>query len=434
MKLFIHIGSDKCGSTSIQVDLFHHQKLLEKQGIFIPKSGLSNDTGHEACFLNGPTDDYFELIKELQKAENYFEKAIISWEGIHFMQREILYKHFSELRNFDAVAIYYIREQSELIQSGILQNWKAGDQKNPFNMMTPPQRKYYEIATLWTDFLNNKCIVRLFDRESLKEGDVIEDFYHIVGANRTESNGVKRQERNDSISYESAFLLSKIDQYLNPGNFERRQWVRVISEIQKNFPFHKYFLSKAEVEKIRGHYQGNNQRLTREYELPEINLDKITWMEPKKEPECTEEMLCRAWAIFERLEISRKRTEWISGWYGQEPWGRWCSGDCSLIGVNLTEFERKSGIQLTIYGRYFIKLPFHSDLIIRGYRSFPDVNLTCFITYIPAEAIPQSNRLILEIRHPFKTSPSAHNLNTDTRELSFGLFQLRWEALSPSSI
>ena len=50
MKLIIHIGSDKCGSTAIQTSLALNRELLLKESIYVPVAGFGRASGHAGCF------------------------------------------------------------------------------------------------------------------------------------------------------------------------------------------------------------------------------------------------------------------------------------------------------------------------------------------------------------------------------------------------
>ena len=50
MKLWLHIGTDKAGSTALQTHLASNRDWLQRQGVYLPLTGLGPDNGHAALF------------------------------------------------------------------------------------------------------------------------------------------------------------------------------------------------------------------------------------------------------------------------------------------------------------------------------------------------------------------------------------------------
>jgi hypothetical protein len=101
--LFVHIGTHKTGTTSIQNFLRHHATRLNECGIFVPASGtLNEESGHHNIAWEMRQDRRYdrrlggvdELIRELKTcAQN---TAVISSEDF-----EYLVQYPSELKAFD---------------------------------------------------------------------------------------------------------------------------------------------------------------------------------------------------------------------------------------------------------------------------------------------------------------------------------------------
>jgi hypothetical protein len=101
--LFVHVGTHKTGTTSIQNFLRYHSTRLKECGVFVPKAGTLNPTsGHHNIAweirkdprYNARIDGIAELVEEL-KASNE-STAVISSEDF-----EYLVQYPSELKAFD---------------------------------------------------------------------------------------------------------------------------------------------------------------------------------------------------------------------------------------------------------------------------------------------------------------------------------------------
>ena len=87
MKVFLHIGTDKTGSTAIQQHLYVDRQWLLARGAYVPLTGLGKDNGHQ-MLLNTMADEQMScMADELATAEaDGFTYAIISWEGMRFFR------------------------------------------------------------------------------------------------------------------------------------------------------------------------------------------------------------------------------------------------------------------------------------------------------------------------------------------------------------
>jgi len=152
MKLILHPGQPKCGSTTIQRAILRNRNKLEQQGIYFPDQQF-RFSFEENCNLKADTSRLYykkihnaadsqlaeELISFDKRVEEALHKAgkvgchtvLISAEnlinkvmqpsgdGIH----EIFKKHFSEIR-----VIYFVRRQDDFILSAWQQwNHKIGE-------------------------------------------------------------------------------------------------------------------------------------------------------------------------------------------------------------------------------------------------------------------------------------------------------------------
>jgi len=137
MRLFLHIGTEKTGTTSIQNSLVRNSNLLEDSGIHVLKAcGTGNMRALPAiCMQIDKFDDYFKsksidtiekkeahsreilakMSSEIEALPSHIHTVVISSEHFHsrlFSQKEVLRvaevlgEFFSEIH-----VVCYIREQ-----------------------------------------------------------------------------------------------------------------------------------------------------------------------------------------------------------------------------------------------------------------------------------------------------------------------------------
>ncbi len=425
MKLYIHIGSDKCGSTAIQKSLHLNRSNLIKLGHYIPSSGFGRENGHASCFIDKSGKVFSLLIEELKSIENEFSAAIISWEGIHFLNAKTLINEYKELKEFNSVALYYVRDQAEIIQSGILQQWKQSHCNVPFKKIFPETRKYYNIAERWSNFLGQKTIVVNYDRNKFPKNDIAYDFYNRIGFRDYKLLEPITQSTNDSLQYESALFLSHFGEHREFKNVNKRKaFVSELISIQKQYSFSKYFFSKSDVAEVRDYYRTNNQQLCKNYGV-NIDVNRSCWISDGYDPEVPWNLSSR---ILEKLASKDQYNipvTLIDGWHlkGDHKYGTWTFGKVSKLAINIPKafLKQKKEIFLTIKGEYSNQVAKRSNLIIDEKRLVKGVNLEGFQFKIDYENIGADGIIRLNIENLNMTSGLTISTLTKPRKISFRL-------------
>ena len=130
MNLFVHIGFPKTGSSAIQAHLHLNRDWLLEQGMLFPETGHSPGYGHVLLFEDKTFSLFDELHSELACHQaNGIRSAVLSWEGIAQLGPVKLERIAQCLEGHELKVVGYIREQSEVIQSGYFQAAKQRSQK-----------------------------------------------------------------------------------------------------------------------------------------------------------------------------------------------------------------------------------------------------------------------------------------------------------------
>ncbi|MFT4803659.1 MAG: hypothetical protein ACI9YE_000854 [Psychroserpens sp.] len=140
-KLILHVGMPKTGTSAIQYFLEMNQSVLGGNGFAYPGNGTANSnrsTTGNAGELNrlarqeseDPQEVFFKRFKKLVESEECVsaDNVILSNEGLHRLASGFhsRIKEYCDAKNIDVQIVFYLRVQSELLESGFLQRSKSG--------------------------------------------------------------------------------------------------------------------------------------------------------------------------------------------------------------------------------------------------------------------------------------------------------------------
>ncbi|MEM8854340.1 MAG: hypothetical protein AAGD34_11620 [Pseudomonadota bacterium] len=208
--LWIHAGTNKTGTTSIQASLEASRPWLAKNGILYPGTTLNHhhlaraaEAGEEA--MTAAVD----ALDHAAKGNGRATTTIISTERLQSITLEMKRRFVRTLENKYGPArlLIYLREPVDHATSSAAQAIKTRTKTYEEICTDPKIFAYREQLTEWKQVLGNaNMTVRKFDRASLK-GDAVEDFMHAIDAGSL-LNGLTVVRRNESISMAAARALS----------------------------------------------------------------------------------------------------------------------------------------------------------------------------------------------------------------------------------
>lgn len=251
-KIFIHIGSGKTGSSSIQTAL---SSYFRDKNIDIVYPAIEG-TGHqnlEVMFRQnnklsrGLKSKYsnLQLLEEYKHSFKYkfntslkdTNNAIISSEFLFgFSLREITLfkKHLDDLGFTDYKILAYIRSPESYYLSLIQQKIKAS------HLIVPPKDFKSDFAKkiqLWQNvFGKSSLIVREFNKNTLIKNDVVYDFAELISAFFSKLINLESVSTNESIAaegmiflqhYRSIFFKSHNDIFKKESNSLLRELIKV---------------------------------------------------------------------------------------------------------------------------------------------------------------------------------------------------------------
>ncbi|EAL2431067.1 hypothetical protein AXV84_09255, partial [Campylobacter coli] len=267
MTAYVHIGTEKTGSTSIQFFLYSNRRLLQRQNMIYPISIGNYSSQWNFTFLayNNLRNDFYCLSKGIFKKDDFLhhkkdiflkfkdellkskcEKVVISSEHLSSRIqdlseikriRKILY-----LLGFKKIKIIvYIREQTSDMISSFSTTLKSGAIGNIQANSKKYFKGYHKLLLLkWQQiFGKENLIVRLFDKSEFYQGDLLKDFVHSIGL-KWDNEFVIPPKQNESLDLIGVEILRRVNNLLPLFVNEDRNYLRG----DLNYFIQKYFSSK----------------------------------------------------------------------------------------------------------------------------------------------------------------------------------------------
>ena len=202
-ELLLHIGSHKTGTTTIQIGMAEHREALVQQGVdYLPHDGppllhryLGPTTPWNVAEGGFCVTDPDGLERVFSEA--VCDKAIASSENFSFFFERDAIEQVKKLaaRHFDKtrILVYLRRQDSHIVshhQEGSKHNRRAEEQIFGYSTSSIPWDSLYldkyldynKRIGMWMDVFGEENVtVRVFDRETLKNGDVWADFLDVTG-------------------------------------------------------------------------------------------------------------------------------------------------------------------------------------------------------------------------------------------------------------
>ena len=269
-KIFLHVGSGKTGSTSIQKSLYECKKANDSE-IFYPTllSHKSSQIFRFAfCNVNDtPSNIRAQYGGEARSKEYYIfqqqikdsfksqveghNNVVVSSEFLFLSTKEEVDQINIFLRDlgFDEIhVIMYLRDPAKYYLSVAQQSLK-----NQFTMPKPDGFRYNisEAIENWESITLSSLTVKEFDRSCLQEGDVVKDFEGYLRSHSVNVELNLSSMKNETMSVEGTVILQEyhramsLDKKLNNNSiFEYKLRARRLS----------YLLTKGTKPVLRSDY------------------------------------------------------------------------------------------------------------------------------------------------------------------------------------
>jgi hypothetical protein len=477
VKVTIHIGMPKTGTSAIQSFLGVNRDWIESQDIVIPGAGFNPALGH--CFLFSRSDfkdpgaAAAQLVGEIGRLRELKDEisllkgrdarhALLTWEGFSHFDRSAIETLYDALEGCELEILCYIREQSRLLTSQILQSVKS-EIVTARDLMSDTDRlmarwqahaDYHQMLGNWhsAGSGNHRVRTRVFDRSLLAGGDIVDDFIAALGLERPADMELHGEDVNTSLDEASTAIVALFEE-VGINHRHRYQLIHALLNADKTAkpkPETGLFTSE-QLAGISEMYRESNLALLEDY--PPENCTAEYFGELMLHPPASTTQvtgptieLCRAaiaairgrapktWhgELLQSHRLGDITHSVGEGWRSSEDDGIWSVGDRSTIAFRLPHVPLGSGPASCLVqtnARYFGD---NQSTVIKGMGVEERVDMREGEICIPLTEEALDNGISLDLIHDHPVSPVELGTGPSEDKLALKLRKLSYRLISSS--
>ncbi|HAG69491.1 MAG TPA: hypothetical protein DCL38_05915 [Lachnospiraceae bacterium] len=301
--IYLHIGTTKTGTSSIQNFLYLNRSFLAKKGYCFKRLPIicyeHYDRNRNGMFIGGHRrlaiigqvpikirDRILEFgLKQVEKQLKHFSTVILTDESLWGFFQKTGYKNLKRIKAFaddnNALLklIVYLRPQEDWIESIYRQSikqCKSGKNRPEWGEFIShpeqwPKTDYYEGLRHLSDIVGKEnIIVRIYDRKEFMGGKAENDFLQAIGLDPSEGYVIPNEEKNTSISPNYIEIKRILNQLEGVGNITHNDLIygQLATEAcSRNLrkSSRETFMNAQERAMIRKLYEDGNQKIIKEY-------------------------------------------------------------------------------------------------------------------------------------------------------------------------
>lgn len=304
---YIHIGTEKTGTSSVQKFMLDNEKALKRRGVLYPLEcgylsnfqllwyATDNPNSHAIPCPKDLTDPDIRRQWESEFTARHQRKVLgfqakhpsrstVVYSSEHLQSRLIDEAPIERLKNLlepmydDFRIIVYLRRQDQLAVSGYSTLLRGGHTQ-PFTIpkanRTSHYYNYVRLLELWSNvFGKEKIIVKLYERSHLKNGDIVDDFGDLVGFDPNQDVYTRVSASNTSLSLSAQVALFRLndiiarDESKSRHNWDklREQFVIHIEKIQDNYSTD--LMDRQSAIDFYNIFKADNDSIVRDFNIP----------------------------------------------------------------------------------------------------------------------------------------------------------------------
>ena len=295
--LYIHIGTSKTGTTTIQTYCGINREQLKSKGVLFPIMPYhydritENRNGHflyATIYENGVRNKEKEkqvLKQELDYIVDCFkdyDNVLLSEESIWWAtatRRKGLWKYLqehSQQNNYQVKIIVYLRRQDQFMMSRynqIIKTDTGGGTQRFYEYFKDMNGKYkcvmnyrQRLDYMAKFFPKENIVVKRFDRSYFYNGDLNADFLHILGVEIDDTFAELPKDENLGISVQSGELKRVLNRLGTMTFAENQKLLQMLNECEVLLPKREVSIMTTEhIEKFMKKFIDDNESIAVDY-------------------------------------------------------------------------------------------------------------------------------------------------------------------------
>ena len=295
--LYIHIGTSKTGTTTIQTYCGINREQLKSKGVLFPIMPYhydritKNRNGHflyAKIYENGVRNKEKEkqvLKQELDYIVDCFkdyDNVLLSEESIWWAtatRRKGLWKYLqehSQQNNYQVKIIVYLRRQDQFMMSRynqIIKTDTGGGTQRFYEYFKDMNGKYkcvmnyrQRLDYMAKFFPKENIVVKRFDRSYFYNGDLNADFLHILGVEIDDTFAELPKDENLGISVQSGELKRVLNRLGTMTFAENQKLLQMLNECEVLLPKREVSIMTTEhIEKFMKKFIDDNESIAVDY-------------------------------------------------------------------------------------------------------------------------------------------------------------------------
>lgn len=345
MKIILHIGQSKTGTSALQSALSRHRSTLAGHGILYPDCFLKNVPIHMVnhnSFANAlnefsfyphlSADQYWEQFMNqyqsgdynclLLSGESFYGGRPHPWEdtssGAYYAQQENkLLKLKSYVQDLEIIVIAYLRPQEKWLESAIphiiryagTMGQKVYESDKQVMNILDPFLDYNHVIDLWDKIISpQKIELCEYNRQNFPEKDIVSDFLNRIGvSNKNFQKEHSADNVHDSWSWEFIEVKKKLN-LKKKSRISEDTIIHIINRLDTKFGSkRKYRISSELIDFCKQKYAQGNKELSDKYNdgIP-VFADEISKNSGKEYTQPNDEEISNAMQIFDSYYKSLK--------------------------------------------------------------------------------------------------------------------------------
>lgn len=295
--LYLHIGTSKTGTTTIQTYCGINREQLKSKGVLFPIMPYhydritENRNGHflyATIYENGVRNKEKEkqvLKQELDYIVDCFkdyDNVLLSEESIWWAtatRRKGLWKYLqehSQQNNYQVKIIVYLRRQDQFMMSRynqIIKTDTGGGTQRFYEYFKDMNGKYkcvmnyrQRLDYMAKFFPKENIVVKRFDRSYFYNGDLNADFLHILGVEIDDTFAELPKDENLGISVQSGELKRVLNRLGTMTFAENQKLLQMLNECEVLLPKREVSIMTTEhIEKFMKKFIDDNESIAVDY-------------------------------------------------------------------------------------------------------------------------------------------------------------------------